>query len=92
MKAFTESQFGYCPLILVFHSRDDNKKNSDLHEQSLQIVYLDNISSFQDLFKRYKSFTFYQRSTQSLAIEFFKVKRNLSKNTTFSKLEKLTTT
>ena len=92
MKAFTESQFGYCPLILVFHSRDDNKKNSDLHEQSLQIVYLDNISSFEDLFKRYKSFTFYQRSTQSLAIESFKVKRNLSKNTTFSKLEKLTAT
>ena len=92
MKAFTESQFGYCPLILVFHSRDDNKKNSDLHEHSLQIVYLDNISSFEDLFKRYKSFTFYQRSTQSLAIEFFKVKRNLSENTTFSKLEKLTTT
>ena len=26
MKAFIESQFGYCPLILVFHIRDDNKK------------------------------------------------------------------
>ena len=44
-------------------------------------VYIeDNISSFEDLLKKGKSFTIHQRNIQSLAIELFKVKGNLSNN------------
>ena len=46
MKTFIESQFRYCPLICMFHSRGVNNKINHLHEQSLRIVYKDNISSF----------------------------------------------
>ena len=80
MKAFIESQFGYCPLILMFHSRSVNDKINHLHERSPRIVYKDNISSFEDLLKKDRSFTIHQRNIQSLAIESFKVKGNLSNN------------
>ena len=43
MKAFIESQFGYCPLIWMFHSSGVNSKINHLHER------LNNISSFEDL-------------------------------------------
>ena len=80
MKAFIEAQFGYCPLIWMFHNRGVNNKINHLHERLLRIVYKNNISSFEDLLKRDKSFTIDQRNIQSLAIELFKVKGNLSNN------------
>ena len=80
MKSFIESQFGYYPLIWMFHSRGVNNKINHLHERSLRIVYENNISSFKDLLKRDKSFTIHQRNIQPLAIELFKVKGNLSNN------------
>ena len=69
MKAFIESQFSYCPLIWMFHSRGVNNKINHLHEQSLQIVYKYNISSSEDLLKKDRSFIIHQRNIQSLAIE-----------------------
>ena len=41
MKAFIESQFSYCPLIWMFHSRTLNNKINRLHERALRIVYSD---------------------------------------------------
>ena len=78
LKTFIESQFGYCPLIWIFHSRRVNNKINHLHERSLRIVYKDNYSSYVDLLAKDKSFTIHQRNIQSLAIELFKVKWNLS--------------
>ena len=85
---------GNCPLIWMFHSRGVNNKINHLHEISLRIVYKYNISSSEDLLKKYKSFTIHQRNIQSLAIDLFNVKGNLSniKCTKFSELVKLTTT
>ena len=80
MKTFIESQFGYCPLIWMFHSRGVNNKINHLHERLLGIVYKDNISSLEDLLQRDKSFPIHQRNIQSLGIELFKVKGNLSNN------------
>ena len=75
------------PFNLVFHSRGINKINH-LHEVLLRIVYKYNISSFEDLLKRDRSFTIHQRNIKSLAIELFKVKGNLSNNIkSFFKLE-----
>ena len=80
MKAFIEPQLGCCPLIWMFHSRGVNNKINHLHERSLRIVYKDNISSFEDLLKKDRSFTIHQMNIQSLATELFKVKGNLLKN------------
>ena len=40
MKSFIESQFGYCPLIWMFHSRGLNNKINRIHERVLRITYL----------------------------------------------------
>ena len=76
LKTVIESQFGYCPLIWIFRSRRVNNKINHLHERSLFMVYKDNYSSYVDLLAKDKSIR--QRNIQSLAIELFKVKRNLS--------------
>ena len=34
MKAFIESQFGYCPLVWMFHSRTLNNRINNLHERA----------------------------------------------------------
>ena len=41
MKAFIESQFGYCPLIWMFHSRTLNNKINRIHERAQRITYKD---------------------------------------------------
>ena len=80
MKAFIESQFSYCPLIWMFHSTRVNNKINNLHDRSLRIVYKDNIRSFEDILKKDRPFAIHQKNIQSLAIELFKVKGNLSNN------------
>ena len=39
MKTFIQSQFNYCPLIWMFHSRQLNSKINKLHKRALRIVY-----------------------------------------------------
>ena len=41
MKSFVTSQFGYCPLIWMFHSRRLNNKINSIHERALRITYQD---------------------------------------------------
>ena len=77
MKSFIESEFGYCPLIWMFHGSRLNNKINHLHELSLRIVYKDNNSSFKELLKKDNSFTVHH-TVQSLAIELYRVKVNLS--------------
>ena len=78
MKAFIESQFGYCPLVWMFHSRTLNNRINQLHERALRLVYKDSKSSFEDLLLKDKSFTIHHRNLQKLATEMFKVKNKLS--------------
>ena len=52
MKAFVESQFGYCPLIWMFHSRELNNKINRIHERALRITYKDKSPTFQELLKK----------------------------------------
>ena len=77
MKAFIESQFSYCPLVWMFHSRTLNNRINSLHERALQLVYGDNTSSFEELLHSDKSFCI-DRNLQQLATEMFKIKHDLS--------------
>ena len=49
MNAFINSQFGYCPLVWMFHSRMLNNRINKIHERALRIVYNDDHSSFDEL-------------------------------------------
>ena len=55
-----------------------NNKINHLHERSPRIVYKDNNSSSKELLKKDNSSIVYHKNIQSLAIELFKVKENLS--------------
>ena len=78
MKAFIESQFAYVPLNWMFHDRRENNKMNSLHERALRIVYKDDISSFDELLTKDKSFRIHHRNIQSLAIELYKAKHEIS--------------
>ena len=73
MNALIELEFGYYPLIWMFHNRDVNKKIIIYISKLLQIVYIDNIGSFEDLLNRDKSYTIHRMN----------VKANLSRNEMF---------
>ena len=49
MNAFITSQFGYCPLIWMCHSRKMHRQIDKIHKRGLRIVYMDNVSSFDEL-------------------------------------------
>ena len=78
LKAFVESQFGYCSLTWMFHGRRANSKINHIHERALRIAYKNNVLSFEELLELDKSFKIHHRNIQSLAIELFKIKNNLS--------------
>ena len=78
MKSFVEVHFGYCPLVWMFHGRGLNRKINHIHGKSLLIVYKGYINSFNDLLKMHKSVCILHRNIQSLAVEQFQVKKDLS--------------
>ena len=62
MKAFVESQFGYCPLIWMFHSRGLNNKINRMHERALTITYKDKSSTFPQLLENDNSVSIHHRN------------------------------
>ena len=64
MKAFVTSQFGYCPLVCMFHSRGLNNKMNPLHERALRITYGNTSSSFQGLLKNDNSVSIHHRNVK----------------------------
>ena len=79
MKAFAESQFGYCPLIWMFHSRGlNNKTKSYTLVRALSITYNDKSSTFQELLEKDISVSIHHRNIQKLAIEIYKVLHGFS--------------
>ena len=65
MNAFFKSQFSYCPLSLMFHSRTLKNKINRLHERYLRIIYRDSTSSFTDLLEIDNSVSVHHRNIQS---------------------------
>ena len=78
MKAFIESQFGYCPLIWIFHgNRALNNVMNKIQERALRLVYSDERSSYEDLLTKDGSYTIHHRNLQTLATEIYKFKHNV---------------
>ena len=78
LKAFIESQFGYCPLVWMFHSRTLNNRINRLHERALRLVYKEPTLTFEELLRKDNSFTIHHRNLQKLATEMYKIKNDLS--------------
>ena len=79
MKAFIISQFSYCPLVWMFHSRNTKNRVNKIHERALRLVYDDSpYLSFDELLIKDKSVSIHQRNLQLLATEIFKVKNGVS--------------
>ena len=76
MNAFFKSQFSYCPLSWMFHSRTLNGKINRLQEICLHIIYNYNTSSFTDLLEIDKSVSVHYRNIQDLPTELQKFVNN----------------
>ena len=78
MKAFIASQFSYCPLVWMFHSRTLNNRINKIHERALRLAYKNEpFLSLDDLLKRNKSVSIHQKNLQLLATEIQKTKNDL---------------
>ena len=78
MNSFFNSQFNYCPLVWMFHSRSINNKTNRLHERALRIVYNDFKSSFKNLLEKDGTVSIHVSNLQKLAREMFKISKNFS--------------
>ena len=52
MNAFFNSQFSYCPLVWMYHSRALNNKINRLHERCLRLIYNDKQLTFEELLEK----------------------------------------
>ena len=78
MNAFFTTQFSYCPLVWMCHSRTNNSKINMLHERCLRIIYNDKQSSFTELLNKNSSVSVHIKNIQKHAIEMFKSYKGLS--------------
>ena len=78
MNAFFNSQFNYCPIMWMCHSRALNSKINRLHERYLCIIYNDKTSTFKELLEKDNSVSIHYRNIQALAIEMYKVANGMS--------------
>ena len=60
------------------HNRKIHRQIDKIHERALRIVYMDNVSSFDELLVKSKSVSIHTRNLQHLAIEIYKALHNLS--------------
>ena len=78
VKSFFESQFEYCSLLWMCHSRTLNNRINSLHYRALRLIYSEESLSFSELLKKDGSVTIHHRNIQKLGIEMYKTKNNLS--------------
>ena len=77
-KAVLVSQFNYCPLMLMFYTKQLNNQLNSLHEKELQWTYLNRNLSFDEILKLDKSVAINHIDLQYLLTEIHKVKMGLS--------------
>ena len=62
INAFFNSQFNYCRVIWMFHSRALNNKINRLHERWLRTLYNDKTSTFNELLEKDNSVSIHYRN------------------------------
>ena len=77
MNSFFKSQFSYCPLAWMCHSRTINNKINHLHERCLRVICNGKISSFKELLERDGFDHIHNKNLQKLATEMFKIYNNI---------------
>ena len=78
INAFITSQFSYCPLIWMSHSRAMNNRINKIHGKALRLVCKDETNLCLDgLLKKDKSVSVHQRNLQTLVIEIYKARNDL---------------
>ena len=77
IKPFINSQFNYCPIVWICHSRSLNNKVNDFHERALCIDYQDVQSSISALLVKDNSFPLHQKNLKLIIIEISKLKINV---------------
>ena len=78
MKSLIKSQFGYCPLRWMFHSRGLNNKINRIRERALRITYNDKSSSYGELLTKDRFVTIHHRNIRALEIEIDKAMQEIS--------------
>ena len=78
MNAFISSQFSYCPLIWMCHSRSLNNRINRIHKRALRIVYEDYNLTYEELLIKSGSVEIHHRNLQILATEIYKSINNFS--------------
>ena len=76
MNAFIFSQFGYCPLVWMFHSRKLNNRINNIHERALKLFLEITNQSFSNC-KSKISLSIHQRNLQIFATKIL-VAKNVS--------------
>ena len=69
MNCFFKTQSNYCPLIWMYHSRENNRKINLLHEICLRTIYNGKQPSFNELLEKDGSVSIHERNLQVLATE-----------------------
>ena len=77
--AFIMSQFSYCPLIWMFHSRAMEHRINRIHERTLRLIYPNQHQlAFKELLEESNTVSIHQRNLQILATDIYKAKNKVS--------------
>ena len=78
MEEFNISQFNYCSLVQMFHSRKLNNRINLIHERAVKLNYKKkNHSSFKEHLKKDNSRSIYSGNLHSVAAEIHKVESGI---------------
>ena len=76
-KSATLPHFNYCNLVWHFCKASDKNKLERVNKRGLRAVYCDYKSPYEELLKRAKLTTLYNRRLQNIAIFMYKIKNKL---------------
>ena len=69
INSFFAGQFNYCPLILMFHSRRNNKI-THLHERCLRLTDSNKFLFYEELFERDGSVSIHNKNIQAIQLKY----------------------
>ena len=75
---FFQSQFSYCPLVLMSHSRTFNNEINRFHERCLILIYNDKHSKFHELLKKDCFVSIHIRNLKFIVTEIYKSAKGIS--------------